>query len=112
MDGSQKLPVRLLGTVRDRLAAGAQPRWAARAVAAWMVYVGVRKDRLGRSLPVDDPLADTLAARAGTVRSAAALVDALLPVAEIFGPDLAGSTTFRDLLIPQVNEFLSVVRLN
>jgi fructuronate reductase len=111
MDGSQKLPVRLLGTVRDRLAAGAQPRWAARAVAAWMVYVGVRKDRLGRSLPVDDPLADTLAARAGTVRSAAALVDALLPVAEIFGPDLAGSTTFRDLLIPQVNEFLSVVRL-
>jgi fructuronate reductase len=111
MDGSQKLPVRLLGTVRDRLAAGAQPRWAARAVAAWMVYVGVRTDRLGQALPVDDPLADTLVARAGAVRSAAALVDALLSVAEIFGPDLADSTTFRDLLIPQVNEFLAVVRL-
>jgi fructuronate reductase len=77
-----------------------------------MVYVGVRTDRLGRSLPVDDPLAETLAARAGNVRSAAALVDALLPVTEIFGPDLADSTTFRDLLIPAVHEFLTVVRLN
>ena len=26
MDGSVKLPVRMLGTVRDRLAAGAEPR--------------------------------------------------------------------------------------
>jgi hypothetical protein len=77
-----------------------------------MVYVGVRKDRLGRPLAVDDPLADTLAARAGGAPSAAALVDALLPVAEIFGPDLGDSTTFRDLLIPQVHEFLSVVRLS
>ena len=39
MDGSQKLPMRLLGTVRDRLAAGAVPRHATLAVAAWMAYV-------------------------------------------------------------------------
>jgi fructuronate reductase len=110
MDGSQKLPVRLLGTVRDRLAAGAQPRWAARAVAAWMVYVAVRLDRYGRALPVDDPLAATLAARAGSAPSATALVDALLPIPEVFGPDLAESTAFRDLLIPQVAEFLAAVR--
>ncbi|MEN3361090.1 MAG: fructuronate reductase [Mycobacteriales bacterium] len=110
MDGSQKLPIRVLGTVRDRLAAGAEPRWAARVVAAWMVYVGVRTDRLGRPLPVDDPLAATLAARAGDAPSAPALVDALLPVAEVFGPDLADSATFRGLLIPQVAEFLSTVQ--
>ena len=41
MDGSQKLPLRLLGTVRDRLAAGATPEWASLAVAAWMAYVAV-----------------------------------------------------------------------
>ncbi len=110
MDGSQKLPIRVLGTVRDRLAAGAEPRWATRAVAAWMVYVGVRSDRMGRPLPVDDPLAATLAARAGTVPSAPALVDALLPVAEVFGPDLAESATFRGLLVPQVAEFLATVQ--
>lgn len=108
MDGSQKLPIRLLGTVRDRLAAGAEPRWASRAVAAWMVYVGVRTDRLGRPLPVDDPLAATLAARAGAEPAPAELVDALLPIAEVFG-DLADSATFRALLIPEVAEFLSIV---
>jgi fructuronate reductase len=110
MDGSQKLPVRLLGTVRDRLAAGGQPRWAARAVAAWMVYVSVRVDRHGRPLPVDDPLAGELAERAGGAPSAAALVDALLPITQIFGPDLAESAPFRALLTPQVEEFLAVVR--
>jgi fructuronate reductase len=109
MDGSQKLPVRVLGTVRDRLAVGAEPRWAARAVAAWMVYVGVRADRRGRPLPVDDPLADRLAAAAGPARTADALVDGLLAVREVFGDDLAASATFRDLLVPQVEEFLSTV---
>jgi fructuronate reductase len=109
MDGSQKLPVRVLGTVRDRLRAGAEPRWAARAVAAWMVYVGVRADRRGRPLPVDDPLADRLAATVGTAPSAAALVDSLLSIRDVFDPELAGSTTFRDLLVPQVEEFLSAV---
>ena len=44
MDGSQKLPQRLLGTVRDRLAAGAPIERLALAVAAWMRYV----DRGGR----------------------------------------------------------------
>ena len=38
MDGSQKLPQRLLGTVRDRLAAGAD-RAAGAGVAAWIHYL-------------------------------------------------------------------------
>lgn len=39
MDGSQKLPQRLLGTVRERLAAGAPMTRLALSVAAWMRYV-------------------------------------------------------------------------
>lgn len=51
MDGSQKLPIRLLGTARDRLAAGVVPHGVAQAVAAWMVFVASGRDRLGRPLP-------------------------------------------------------------
>ncbi|MCW2763130.1 MAG: Mannitol dehydrogenase, C-terminal domain protein, partial [Marmoricola sp.] len=36
MDGSQKLPSRLLATIYERYAAGAEPRWACLGVAAWM----------------------------------------------------------------------------
>src|SRR5262249_16331505 len=48
MDGSMKLPIRLLATVRDRLADGAEPYWAALGVAAWMVYVARGTTRDGR----------------------------------------------------------------
>ena len=39
MDGSQKLPQRLLGTIRDRLAKGQPIDRLALGVAAWMRYV-------------------------------------------------------------------------
>jgi fructuronate reductase len=55
MDGSQKLPQRLLGTVRDNLAAGRPIDKLALAVAGWMRYVsGV--DEAGREIKVSDPL--------------------------------------------------------
>ncbi|MCW2948761.1 MAG: Mannitol dehydrogenase domain [Actinoallomurus sp.] len=91
MDGSQKLPQRLLGVVRDRLAEGAEPRWAALAVAAWMRHVQTARE-------LDDPLADLLrmaVSRAGTPGD---VVDALLSITDIFGPDLRDSAIFRDLL--------------
>ncbi len=96
MDGSVKLPVRLLGTVRDRLRAGAEPRWAALAVAAWMTYVAVGRDVHGRPLPLEDPLADRL--RTAAAGPEAGLVDRMLGVSEVFGPDLRDSTVLRDLL--------------
>ena len=39
MDGSQKLPQRLLGSIRDRLAAGAPIDRLVMGVAGWMRYV-------------------------------------------------------------------------
>ncbi len=60
MDGSQKLPQRLLGTVRDRLAAGLPISHLALAVAAWLYWLrGV--DEAGRAYAIDDPLAAQLA---------------------------------------------------
>ncbi len=103
MDGSVKLPVRLLGTVRDRLAAGAGPRFASLAVAGWMVYVATGKDANGRELTLDDPQAARLreaVAKAG--RGAAGLVDALLSVDTVFDEELATDQTFRSLLIEGV----------
>ena len=102
MDGTQKLPQRLLGTIADRLAAGAEPRFACLGVAAWMRYVWTRQTEQGAPLPVDDPLADRLAeltAQAGTPEAA---VDALLTLEEVFGPDLPANERFRTLVTDAV----------
>jgi fructuronate reductase len=83
MDGSQKLPQRLLGTLRDRLAAGAPVDALALAVAAWCLHLG------GRA--VDDPLAAALQALHAqalalpSVRERAAAFSGFAPV---FGTDL------------------------
>jgi fructuronate reductase len=61
MDGSQKLPQRLLGTLRDRLAAGAPIPRLALGVAAWLHYLRGTDER-GERHPIDDPLAAELAA--------------------------------------------------
>jgi fructuronate reductase len=103
MDGSQKLPVRLLGTVRDRLAAGAVPTHAALAVAAWMTYVARGRDINGRPLPVDDPLADRLRRATATgTHDPARVVTAMLDITEIFGTDLRDHNAFRDALVAHV----------
>jgi fructuronate reductase len=85
MDGSQKLPQRLLGTIRDRLAAGQPFDRLALGVAAWMRYVG-GVDEQGQPIDVRDPLADRLK----TLPDAASL----LGVREVFGDDLPNNSTF------------------
>ena len=85
MDGSQKLPQRLLGTIAERLAAGRPIPCLALAVAAWMRYVGGR-DEAGQPIDVVDPLADRLKVIAATAGGdAATLVDHYAGIEEIFG---------------------------
>ncbi len=88
MDGSQKLPQRLLGVMRERLAQGLPIERHALAVAAWMRYVAGTDER-GRPIDVRDPLAAelaTVARAAGPVPER--LAPALLGVAAVFGADL------------------------
>jgi fructuronate reductase len=98
MDGSQKLPQRLLATIRDRRAAGASPQWAALAVAAWMRWVWAAHTDDGAPRVLDDPLAPALCAAVGAASSAADVVDRLLRVPEVFGDDLRDDRAVRALL--------------
>jgi fructuronate reductase len=85
MDGSQKLPQRLLGTMQDRLRQGLSIDTHALAVAGWMRYV-TGSDEKGQAIDVRDPIAPELAAiakEAGPV--AERLAPALLDVRSIFG---------------------------
>jgi fructuronate reductase len=78
MDGSQKLPQRLIGTMADRHAAGAMSPACAMGVAAWIAHL---------SGPfVNDPLADQLR-DAGTSADPVAAALAIQPVFGTLGSD-------------------------
>jgi fructuronate reductase len=94
MDGSQKLPQRLLGTVRDNLAAGRPIELLTLAVAGWMRYVS-GSDEAGRAIKVSDPLADDFARiAAGHRGDPEGLARGLLSLSAIFGEDLPADPRF------------------
>lgn len=107
MDGSQKLPQRLLGTIRDRLSVGAPIERLVMGVAGWMRYVtGI--DEAGKPIDVRDPLSAQLrsiADQAGPV--AERLAPALLDVREIFGADLAADPRFRDAVTATLRRIIA-----
>lgn len=87
-DGSQKLPQRLLGPVRENLDAGRPTRHLVLAVAGWMRHVaGV--DEGGAAIELRDPLLPELrAACAPGLAEPRVLARGLLGVTAIFGDDL------------------------
>jgi fructuronate reductase len=98
-DGSQKLPQRLLDTIRQRLNAGSQPRLAALGVAGWMRYVSAAVTDDGMPFIVDDPLAQRCAQLIAGADRPAGVVDALLTLHQVFGADLPTDGVFRTLVI-------------
>ena len=94
MDGSQKLPQRLLATIRERLARGLPVGCLATAVAAWIRYVG-GVDEAGRPIDVRDPLTPVLMEK---LQQAGAdppsRVNAVLGTEAVFGADLPRSGAF------------------
>ena len=94
MDGSQKLPQRILGTIRDRLVQGSFPEGLCLVVAAWMRYVG-GLDEQGNAIDVRDPLANRLKELSAAAETNAERVAALLALSEIFETDLSGHEEFR-----------------
>jgi len=94
MDGSQKLPQRILATVRDNLAANRSVELAALAVAGWMRYV-YGEDEHGSTINVSDPLASEFAALARRHRGdPAAFAQALFGMRAVFDEDLHNEPRF------------------
>jgi fructuronate reductase len=94
MDGSQKLPQRMLATVRENLAAGRRIELLSLAVAGWMRYVaGI--DEKGGAIRVSDPLAAEFA-RIATESgdNPGRLAQGLLGLKTVFGDDLPRNTAF------------------
>ena len=90
MDGSQKLPQRLLGTVRDRVKAGRPYDRLALAIAAWIHYLR-GSDETGAPHAIADPLAAALTERlaplAQSVHDGVAHFAAFTPVFGELGHD-------------------------
>ena len=106
MDGSQKLPQRLLETIRDRLAAGASIDLLALGVAGWMRYVTGR-DEKGGAIDVRDPHAARLKALADEAGpDAERLVEALMGVREVFGTDLPANPRLKAALVRALGALL------
>jgi fructuronate reductase len=87
MDGSQKLPQRILATARQRLATGALCRHIALAIAGWMRYVS-GKDEKNIPIEISDPFADEFNKIADTANGdIEKLVEGYLNLSAIFGAD-------------------------
>jgi fructuronate reductase len=101
MDGSQKLPQRLLATIAARLERGQGVEVLALAVAAWMRWQSGRTDS-GEAFTVDDPLAAETARRLAGLHDPEAQAKALISIEAIFPPSLDvdprfGTTVARQL---------------
>ncbi|MCF7494264.1 fructuronate reductase [Vibrio sp. L5-1] len=87
MDGSQKIPQRMGGSLRFHLGQGSDFSWIATAIAGWMRYVsGV--DEQGNEIDVRDPMADTLRQICDEHGLNVSVVPALLAVEAVFPADL------------------------
>ncbi|MEC5318330.1 mannitol dehydrogenase family protein [Brenneria populi subsp. brevivirga] len=95
MDGSQKLPQRMLDSIRWHLARGSRFDALALGVAGWMRYVG-GVDEQGRPIGISDPLKASIADTVRDSAEGASRVAALLTLTAIFGEDLPQNTVFVD----------------
>ncbi len=107
MDGSQKLPQRLLGTARDNIAAGRPIRHIARAVAAFALHAsGV--DVAGKPVEVRDPLAaDMAGALDGVRREPAQALSRFFALSAVFGRDLPRQAAFTGAVEAELTAMLT-----
>ncbi|MGV9714027.1 mannitol dehydrogenase family protein [Gordonia sp. NPDC003424] len=106
MDGSQKLPQRLVSPVAAAIDAGRRPRVLTLGVAGWMTYVALGHDTAGTALPLDDPLSDRLGAVRGMTR-AEDIVGSLLDIDAVFGHELPEIGWWKVDLESDVRDLLS-----
>jgi fructuronate reductase len=96
-DGSQKLPIRLLGTIADNLAAGRRIDRLCLPIAAWMHFI---RRRARDGVVLVDPLAKQLLELGRACTGAAAVDVALfLNLEAVFTPALSSEPTFQRELV-------------
>jgi fructuronate reductase len=106
MDGSQKLPQRILSTIRAQLKRGGPVASLGLVVAAWMRYA-LGRDEHGQRIEVHDPLAPKFAAIAAQrLGNPAAIADRFLAIREIFGTDLPAQVRFRSTVTESLRQLL------
>jgi fructuronate reductase len=105
MDGSQKLPQRLLGTIRARITAGQSYRRLALGVAGWMRYA-LGYDEKGSAIDVRDPLIQKIRSLCEGIEGAAPIADAYFSLTEVFG-DLAADAAFRQTVTAALAQLLA-----
>ena len=94
MDGSQKLPQRLLEPIREGLAAGRPIDCLVLSVAAWMRYVSGPDDS-GKPIEVDDPFVEEFTRiRQRHSADPPSIAKALLEIRPIFGDQLPANSNF------------------
>ena len=94
MDGSQKLPQRILETVSDLLKNQENFQGLALAIAAWIKYVtGI--DLNGETIDVRDPLANDFAVIAKKSKTSEDYVDFILDQSKVFPANLRDNSSFR-----------------
>lgn len=94
MDGSQKLPQRLLETLREQLQGNGHIDILCLGVAAWIRYVS-GADEKGNAIEVSDPLAKELRAACDANQgNPAGMVQAVVSIEKVFGRDLINEARF------------------
>jgi len=93
MDGSQKIPQRMGGSLRFHLQNGTDYKWLATGIAGWMKYVGA-VDENGAEIDVRDPMAEQFKSIYQQHDTNSAIVKAMLSIESIFGTDLIENESF------------------
>ncbi|MBC3765686.1 mannitol dehydrogenase family protein [Neptunicella marina] len=106
-DGSQKLPFRLLGTIKDNLAAGNSIKLLCTGVAAWLHFL---VDAAHNQKQITDPLADMLLENAAKCSGDSADdVANLLAISQVFPAALAQDERFSQ---PVTDAYIKLAALN
>ena len=94
MDGSQKLPQRILETVSDLIKYQRNFQGLALAIAAWIKYVTGRNLN-GDTIDVRDPLANDFSMIAKKSKTSEHYVESILDQSKVFPANLRDSSAFR-----------------
>ena len=116
MDGSQKLPQRILETVSDLIIRKRKFQGLALAISAWIKYVtGI--DLNGETIDVRDPLANDFALIAKKSKTSEDYVELILDQSKVFPSNLRNSSAFRTeiqksyKLLEQYGSLVSIKKL-